>query len=123
MNEITKRPRWAWLFFAQLALVAGASVLATLGRFPAAVFRAPFDKLGHLGAYGGLSFFAVAFFGPRRRWPVVLALLAAATLEELSQRAFPTRTFDLGDLAMNVVGIAACGALSAAWLGRDRALR
>ena len=111
-----KRPAWSWLFFVQLALVVLATVLATLGRFPPILFRAPFDKLGHLGAYGLLAFFGVSFFGHARRWPVVVTLLVAATLEELSQRAFPTRTFDLGDLAMNVVGICTLGALAAARL-------
>jgi VanZ family protein len=112
MNE--RRPAWAWLFFAQLALVILASVLATLGCFPSRVFQAPFDKLGHLGAYGLLAFLAVSFFGHARRWPVIIALLAAATLEEISQRAFPTRTFDFGDLAMNVAGISLFGALASA---------
>jgi VanZ family protein len=109
MNET--RPLWAWLFFAQLALVVTATVLATTGHFPTGAFqRAPLDKIGHLVAYGGLAFFAVAFFGRARRWRVIGILLVAATLEELSQRAFPTRTFDLGDLAMNLVGILAFGA-------------
>src|SRR5262249_13467186 len=100
-----RRPPWAWLFLAQLALVVLASVMATLGVFPTAVFRSPFDKLGHLCAYGLLAFLGVAFFGRARARPVVASLLLAATLEELSQRAFPTRTFDLADLAMNVAGI------------------
>jgi VanZ family protein len=109
-----RRPAWAWLFFAQLALVILATVLATLGCFPTVLFRAPFDKVGHLFAYGLLSFLAVSFFGHERRWRVVGALLVAATLEELSQRFFPTRTFDPGDLAMNVLGITVFGAIAAA---------
>lgn len=109
MNE--QRPLWAWLFFPQLALVVIASALATTGHLPVALFqRAPFDKVGHLVAYGALSFFGVAFFGRARRWPVMICLLVAATLEEASQRAFPTRTFDLLDLAMNVAGILGFGA-------------
>jgi VanZ family protein len=108
-----RRPAWAWLFFAQLALVVGASVLATTGHFPWTVFqRWPFDKIGHLGAYGGLSFLGVAFVGPARARRFVVGLLVAATLEEVSQRAFTTRTFDLGDLAMNVIGIGLFGALA-----------
>jgi VanZ family protein len=115
MNE--QRPVWAWLFFPQLVLVISASVLATTGHFPVALFqRSPLDKVGHLVAYGGLSFFGVALFGRARRWPFVICLLVAATLEELSQRAFPTRTFDLGDLAMNLIGIAVFGAAVAARL-------
>jgi VanZ family protein len=122
MNE--QRPFWSWLFFAQLSLVILASVLATTGHFPVtALSRAPFDKLGHLLAYGGLSFFAVAFFGRRRRWWVIACLLVAATLEELSQRAFPRRTFDLGDLAMNIVGIWAFGTASARRLRGSRRQR
>jgi hypothetical protein len=115
MNE--RRPVWAWFFFAQLALVILASVLATTGHFPVAWFqRSPFDKVGHLLAYGGLSFFGVAFFRHEVRWRVIGLLLIAATLEELSQRAFPRRTFDLGDLAMNIVGISVLGAAAAATL-------
>jgi VanZ family protein len=115
MNE--RRPVWAFLFFPQLALLITASVLATTGHFPVALFqRSPLDKLGHLVCYGGLSFFGVALFGRARRWPFLICLLVAATLEEVSQRAFPTRTFDLGDLAMNLIGIAVFGAAAAATL-------
>jgi VanZ family protein len=120
MNE--RRPLWAWLFFAQLALVVIASVLATTGHFPTDAFqRPPADKIGHLVGYGGLAFFGVAFFGRTRRLRVMFSLLVAATLEELSQRAFPTRTFDLGDLAMNVVGIVVFGAAAAALAENARA--
>jgi VanZ family protein len=49
---------------------------------------------------------------------VVGVLLLVSTLDEFSQRAFPTRTFDLGDLAMNVVGIVTLGALAARLLAR-----
>jgi len=101
------RPWWAWLLFAQILLVAGATAVASAGHFPSTLFRAPFDKAGHLAAYGGLAFFAVAFFAPRHRWRVIAAVALAATVDELSQRAFPTRTSDLWDLAMNGVGIAA----------------
>ncbi len=106
------RPTWAWFFFVHLSLVIAATVLATTGHFPAAVFRMPFDKIGHLIAYGGLAFLAVAFFGRRRSFRVVAVVVIAATLEEISQRAFPTRTFDLADLAMNWIGIFAGGALA-----------
>ena len=120
MNET--RPRWAWLFFAQLALVVVACVMATAGHFPTVLFRPPIDKLGHFFAYGLLSFLGVAFFGSARSRTVIVVLLLAATLEELSQRAFPTRTFDLGDLAMNVAGICALGALSVARRRRPQRL-
>jgi VanZ family protein len=115
-----RRPLWSWFFFVHLMLVTAATVLATLGRFPTWVFRAPFDKLGHLGAYGVLAFLGVSFFGPARRAQVIWALLAASTLDELSQRAFPTRTFDLGDLAMNFLGILALGLAAARRMGPPR---
>jgi VanZ family protein len=118
MNE--QRPAWAWLFLAQLVLVVLASVMATLGVFPPVIFRAPFDKVGHLFAYGLLAFLGVGFFGSARARPVVVFLLLAATLEELSQLALPHRTFDLGDLAMNVAGICLFGALSAARISARR---
>jgi hypothetical protein len=121
MNE--RRPPWAWLFFAQLALVIGASLLATTGHLPTTLFqRSPLDKVGHLLVYGGLAFFAVAFFGRRLRWHVIVCLLVLATLEELSQRALPRRTFDLGDLAMNVIGISTFG-IAAGTVTRPRSAR
>ena len=113
----TRRPSWAWLFFVQVVLVIAASVLATRGALPSGVFQPPLDKVGHLGAYGLLAFLGVRAFGPSRRWQVIGALLAASTLDELSQRAFPTRTFDLSDLGMNVLGILVLGWL-AAWRAR-----
>ena len=104
------RPWWAWLFFAQLGLVILASVLATTNHLPLNPLKQPpGDKIAHMLGYGALAFFAVAYFGPARRGRVIGALLIAAALEELSQRAFPTRTFDLGDMAMNVVGILVLG--------------
>jgi VanZ family protein len=115
MNQ--QRPLWAWLFFPQLAVMICASVLVTTGHFPVTLIqRSPFDKVGHLLFYGGLSFLGVGLFGRARRWPFVIGLLVIATLEELSQRAFPRRTFDLGDLAMNLIGIAVFGAAAAATL-------
>ena len=60
----------------------------------------------------------MAFFGRTRSTTVIVSLLVASTLEEVSQRAFQTRTFDLGDLAMNLTGIATFGATAAAILAR-----
>jgi VanZ family protein len=104
------RPRWAWLFLPQLALVLAASLLATFRRLPVtALSRLGLDKLGHLLGYGGLAFFAVGFFGRRRWWRTVLVLAALSALEEASQRFLPARTLDGWDLAANLVGIALCG--------------
>jgi VanZ family protein len=105
----SQRPRWAWLFFAQLALLVGASVLAAQGRLPRTVFSSGFDKLGHFLGLGLLSFLAVAFFG-RARWVrTVLVLAAVSILEELSQAWFPARTVDVRDLVANLAGIVVFG--------------
>ena len=116
-----KRPVWSWLFFPQLALVIVASVLATTGHFRVGLLqRWSLDKVGHFASYGGLSFLGTAFLGRARCRPFVACLLVAATLEELSQRAFSTRTFDLADLAMNIIGISLGGALAVARLSAPR---
>jgi len=92
-----------------------ATVLATTGHLPVGwLQRWSLDKVGHFAIYGGLSFFGVALFGRARRWPFVGCLLVAAALEEISQRAFSTRTFDLADLAMNVAGISLFSAVAVA---------
>ena len=113
MNE--RSFAWPCFLFAHLALLVVAEVLATCGLFPSGLFQPPIDKIGHLFAYGVLTFLALRSFGGRRRWPVVLTLLVLATIDEFSQRAFKTRTFDLGDLAMNVVGICAFAVLAGGW--------
>lgn len=111
-TEAPIRPWWSWLFFVQLAIVVGAAALASLGRLPMALFSSGVDKLGHFLGLGVLSFLAVSFFG-RSRWRrTVLIIAAASVLEELSQGLLPARTFDFGDIAANLAGIALCGTLA-----------
>lgn len=111
-TEARSRPGWTWLFFVQLAIVVGAGVFASLGRLPVALFSAGVDKLGHFLGLGVLSFLAVSFFG-RPSWRrTVLIIAAASVLEELSQGLLPARTFDLGDMAANLVGIGLGGVLA-----------
>ena len=111
-TEARIRPWWAWLFFVQLAIIVGAGVAASLGRLPGALFSSGIDKLGHFLGLGVLCFLAVSFFG-RARWPrTVLVIAAASVLEELSQGLLPARTFDFGDMAANLAGIALFGALA-----------
>src|SRR5262245_17757425 len=105
----SKRPAWSWLFFVQLGIVIGASVLAAMGQLPRVVFSSGFDKLGHFLLLGVLSALAVAFFGRRRWWRTVLVLATLSALEELSQAWFPTRTLDWRDLADNLLGIGVFG--------------
>jgi polysaccharide biosynthesis protein VpsQ len=108
------RPWWTWLFFVQLAMLAAAGALASLGQMPSAVMSSGIDKLGHFLGLGVLSFFAVSFFG-RLRWRrTVLIIAAASVLEELSQGLLPARTFDLGDMAANLAGIGLFGRLASA---------
>jgi VanZ family protein len=107
-----RRPRWAWLLFPQLSIIASASVLAARNRLPAVSLRGGFDKLGHFLMLGALSLLAVGFFG-RARWLwVVLALGALSALEEASQAWFPARTVDAGDLAANLLGITLGGLIA-----------
>ena len=106
------RPWWTWLFFVQLAVVLGAGVLASVGWVPGALFSSGVDKLGHFLGLGVLCFLAVSFFG-RSSWRrTVLVIAAASVLEELSQGLFPARTFDFGDMAANLAGIALFGGLA-----------
>jgi VanZ family protein len=116
-----RRPAWAWLFFLQLFLVAGASVAATLHRLPLPqLSQHGFDKLGHLLAFGLLSFLAVGFFGAARWRPVVYTLALASALEEFSQRFLPGRTLDGWDLAANFTGIGLCAFAAVALFSRRR---
>jgi VanZ family protein len=109
-----RRPRWAWLFFPQVAALVTASLLATARRLPVATLsRHGLDKLGHLLGFGGVAFLAVGFFGEERWRGTVLAVATLSALEEASQRFLPARTLDPWDLAANVVGIVAFGILAA----------
>ena len=105
----TVRPRWAWLLFPHLSLIVAASVLGDCHRLPRMALDGGLDKLGHFLLLGGLSLFAVAFFGRARWLRVVLVLGLISALEEASQAWFPARTLDAGDLAANLLGIALGG--------------
>ena len=50
----------------------------------------------------------------------MLIIAAASVLEELSQGLFPARTFDFGDMAANLAGIALFGALAAGLVSARR---
>lgn len=79
------------------------------------VTRVPFgDKVGHFVLIGGLGLAAdvVLRFRDWRGVPIGPAVvMVVALLEELSQIALPTRSFDLVDLAADALGIAAFTAL------------
>jgi polysaccharide biosynthesis protein VpsQ len=78
------------------------------------------DKVGHFVLVGGSAFLLNLAFGLRqwkalgRSWLLGSTLIAAAvTIEEFTQLWFPSRSFDLLDLAADFAGIVCFG-----WLAR-----
>ena len=70
------------------------------------------DKLGHLVLFGALTFIVVvasqfrSFSLGRFNWYYgALAVTLFVIIEELSQAFIPARTFDLGDLLADTLGI------------------
>jgi VanZ family protein len=100
------RPRWSYLLFPQLAVIALVTFLAATNNLRFEFLRvAGVDKLAHFALYGLLAFFSVGFFGRARWWRIAGVLAVLAAFEEYSQSFFPARTFDFGDLAATVAGI------------------
>ena len=84
------------------------------------------DKVGHFLLIGGTAFLLNLALGLRgwralgRRWLVGSVIVAVVfTLEEFSQRWFPSRTFDLLDLTADYVGILFFGWLAKRVFGAD----
>lgn len=114
--------RAAYLFLLFLLVVVVAADAGALPRELRLLYDYPNgDRLGHVVIFGILAFlFSAAFRGVlrmgRRSVPVaVVALLAFATLEEVSQQWFPSRHFDLVDLLCSYAGIALGGWGGARW--------
>ncbi|MFO1477665.1 MAG: VanZ family protein [Verrucomicrobiota bacterium] len=114
-----------------LLLIVGMTILADSGHgraFFAMIQRIPGgDKLGHFALFGPLSFLINLLWrgsefriGPARvlRGSLLLAILVV--LEECSQKFFPTRTFDLKDLAADFLGIFIFGRLARHYLAAQR---
>jgi hypothetical protein len=106
--------KWLTLFFAifiiLIILLANTGNLGIL----AIVYHIPFaDKLGHFILYGILVLLANLtlfrrFPSQSRNWLVLVSGLTLALLigfEELSQRNFSNRTFDLIDLGASYLGV------------------
>ena len=121
--------KWLTIFFALFIILI--IVLADLGRLGIlqTVNRIPFgDKAGHFILYGiliflvNLTLFRSIPFQSRTRIAVtsdlILALLIG--LEEFSQRNFPSRTFDLGDLTASYLGLLFFSWLALRTKNRDR---
>ncbi len=107
-----KRPRWAWLLWGQLGLILVAILGAYLDILNLAFLALPgADKALHFGLFGALAFLSAGWWA-RRPKTVVLGLLALlATAEELLQAFSATRSFDLIDLGVTLLGILVFGAL------------
>ncbi len=109
------RGRWIWvcLTLGLAIAIATVIVMANLGRLPSELGNIPHgDKAGHLILMGGLAFLIEMSLGARRvRWgawafPIgSVGVMAACLIEECSQVFLPTRTFDLMDLAFDLLGI------------------
>lgn len=81
------------------------------------------DKLGHFVLFGTLSFLVnLILRAVEIRWWKFTVLKGSAivislvTLEECSQLFFRSRSFDLGDLAADLLGICFCGWLAKRYL-------
>ena len=79
------------------------------------------DKLGHFVLFGVLSFLVnlILRAAEIRLWQIMVlkgsaVVLSLVTLEEVSQLFFRSRTFDLGDLAADALGIWLSG-----WLAKN----
>ena len=106
--------KWLTILFAVFIILI--IVLADLGKLGIlqTVNRIPFgDKAGHFILYGILIFlidltlFRSIPFQSRTRIVVTSGLILALLigLEEFSQRNFPSRTFDMGDLTASYLGL------------------
>ena len=111
------------IFVLFAAFIAWAIYMANTGQpniFIDFVKHTPYgDKVGHFFLMGILALLANLALGYRRLslgrvslWLGSLLVLAFVVTEELTQIYIPRRTFDLGDLAADFIGIALFS-----WLG------
>jgi undecaprenyl-diphosphatase len=119
-NEGNLRAMVSWLLWPQVSLALMVTFMAYLGLLPLYVLTWPFaDKVLHLLLVGALAFWLNLWLPDwqlqmgRVRLPVAIALpFAVAAVEEVMQSWSPIRTFDLGDLASDLVGLLFFYALS-----------
>lgn len=112
--------RSTWLAGIALLTVVGIIILADRRALPGFItglyaFRYG-DKVGHFLLMGTVAFFVNLALHARRitifQCPLLLGSLCVAllvTLEEFSQLFFPSRSFDLIDLAASLLGIVVIG--------------
>jgi polysaccharide biosynthesis protein VpsQ len=113
--------RLALLAVGAAVLTSAVATLISPGWFKLVRHLPGGDKTGHFLIMGTVSFlvtlaFASARIRGRRLGPLgcVLIVGAVVTVDELLQLLFPSRSFSLGDLLANWLGILSFGA--AAWL-------
>ncbi|MDQ3250055.1 MAG: VanZ family protein [Chloroflexota bacterium] len=127
--EPSWRRRVRWLLWPQAALIVVVTQMAYLNLFPHDWLRWPLaDKVLHLILFGAVVFWLNLWLAGRQvkigRWllplALVLPLLIAATEEGL-QSFSPLRTFDLLDLAADLLGMLLFWRLSVLFMRTDRA--
>lgn len=109
-----------WMLWPQVSLAVMATLMAYLGLLPLYLLAWPFaDKVLHMILIGSLAFWLNLWIHDwqlqmgRLRLPVAIVLpLLLAAIEEMLQSLSPLRTFDLVDLASNLVGLLLFYALS-----------
>lgn len=77
------------------------------------IYAIPYgDKLGHIGLFGFLTFttiigskFRTVSCAGRNYYFGALIVIGFVIIEEISQAFIPSRTFDMGDLTADAVGI------------------
>ena len=122
MDTMSSHRKWlAAAYTVGVVLIVALADTGRLGPVHALVRSVPLgDKALHLIAMGGLALVAeLATGAPTLRAAGVPLRVASAVvlvvvvLEELSQRWLPSRSFDYGDLAADLIGIALGGAIGA----------
>ena len=105
-RQKAKRPRWAWLLWVQLPIIALVTLAAYLGRLNLAVLALTgVDKLLHFVLCGALAFFSIAWWADCTPSRILGSLSILALLEEGAQALSIARSFSLVDLAANLLGI------------------
>ncbi len=115
--------RLALLAIGVAVLTSGAATLISPGWFRLVHLLPGGDKTGHFIIMGTVSFLVTLAFASARirgrrvelgAMGCILMVGAVVTVDEFLQLLFPTRSFSLGDLLANRLGILSFGA--AAWL-------
>ncbi|KPZ71592.1 VanZ like family protein [Shewanella sp. P1-14-1] len=85
------------------------------------------DKIGHMMLFGTLTSLALiasraAYFNlfERKIYYAIVAISTLVFIEEVSQGFIATRTFDIGDLTADAVGITLFSVITIKWINRNR---